>query len=124
MSSNVYVCESAWRYRLSAFTKAPLCDYPYVRERLSRVQSRTNENAGEESRGARSIRMRLISPAELTAFPESSRISRHVDFDRNRLRRNHFIGITDVWIFLAARRQRQICDLCFKCVFINFYGRI
>lgn len=45
-------------------------------------QSRTMENTGVETRGARSIRMRLISPVELIAFPESSRTSRYAHRSR------------------------------------------
>lgn len=86
MSSNVYVRP----YRLLAFTKTRLCDYPHVRERLSRTQSTTIGNTGggggeeeeEEIQGASPIRMRLISLAELIAFPESSQTSGHVHRSR------------------------------------------
>lgn len=113
MSNNVYVCESAWRYRLSAFTKTRLCDYPYVRERLSRVQSRTIENIREETRGARSIRMRLISPVELITFPESSRTSRHAhrsrEFQSKSIKEKSLHRKNRMFGFIA-RCQRQICD--------------
>lgn len=109
MSSNVYVRP----YRLLAFTKTCLCDYPHVRERLSRAQSTTIGNTGERRRwwwkqGASPIRMRLISLAELITFPESSQTSGHAHrscasnagSNRNRLKRNRFIGTTisvDLW---------------------------
>jgi len=78
MSSNVYVRP----YQLLAFTKTRLCDYPHVRERLFHAQSTTIGNTEEEAQGARLIRMRLISLAELIAFSESSQTSGHAHLSR------------------------------------------
>lgn len=125
MSSNVYVRP----YRLLAFTKTCLCDYPHVRERLSRAQSTTIGNTGERrrwwwKRGASPIRMRLISPAELITFPESSQTSGHAHRscglqsksikEKSLYWNNHKCGF-------MARCQRQICDPFKTCVSVSHY---